>query len=210
MSVDKFGRLYENMRRFAAASGSSLRRPPALGFKFTPENDYDIDNRRLTNVLDPVNSSDVLNLKYYLSKKNNCSDDRLLEVGIPSGETDATNKAYVESIIRDSETSMRTYMDMLARDGHTVHYAVERNINGIIANIIPSVVKTMVLKLVRKNDMLIADLKTKFESFAPQVTSIQKEISTKIQNSIKIAVEESTKEWNITIEGLKVQLYSFE
>ncbi|KAF5301648.1 hypothetical protein FQA39_LY10695 [Lamprigera yunnana] len=131
-------------------------------------------------------------------------------VGIPSSETDATNKAYVDSAIRDSKTSTRAYMDMLARDGETdmrthymayfdntnaetgkivekinsVHYAVERDINGIIANIIPSVVKTMVLELVRENDMLKADLKTKFDSFTPQVVSIQKEILTKIPNSI--------------------------
>ncbi|KAF5291680.1 hypothetical protein FQA39_LY14317 [Lamprigera yunnana] len=110
--------------------------------------------------------------------------DRLLEVGIPFGETDATNKAFVDSIIRDRETRIRTYMDMLARDGETamrthytayfdntnaemrkivekiniVHYAVEGDINGIIANIIPSVVKMMLLERVRENDMLIADL----------------------------------------------------
>ncbi|KAF5272332.1 hypothetical protein FQA39_LY07933 [Lamprigera yunnana] len=180
--------------------------------------------------MDPVNSSDVLNLKYYLSSRNNC----LLEVGIPSSETEATNKAYVNSTTRDSETSMRAYMDMLARDSevtmrthytayfdntnaemgkisekiNSVHYAVERDINGIIANIIPSVVETMVLELVRENDMFIADLKTKFDSFTPQVVSIQKEILTKIPNSIKIAVEESTKERNIIINDLKAQLYN--
>ncbi|KAF5276255.1 hypothetical protein FQA39_LY06604 [Lamprigera yunnana] len=125
MSVDKFGRLYENMRRGAAASGSFLRSPSGLSFKLTPENDYDMDNRRLTNVIDPANSSDVLNLKYYLSSKNNCGGRRLLEVGIPSSETDAGNKANVNSTIRDRKTSMRAYMDILARDGETTmrtHY----------------------------------------------------------------------------------------
>ncbi|KAF5282287.1 hypothetical protein FQA39_LY17649 [Lamprigera yunnana] len=147
----------------------------------------------------------------------------------PIYQTDATNKAYVNLTIRDNNTSMRAYMDMRARDGETtmrthytayfdnanaemgkiveiinsVHYAVERDINGIIANIIPSVVKTMILELVRENGMLIVDLKTRFDSFTPQVVNIQKEILTKITNSIKIAIEESTKESNIIIGDLK-------
>ncbi|KAF5279242.1 hypothetical protein FQA39_LY18314 [Lamprigera yunnana] len=87
-------------------------------------------------------------------------------------------------------------------------FSEERDINGIIANITPSMVNTMVLELVRENDMLIADLKTKFDSFTPQVVSIQKEILTKIPNSIKIAVEESTNETNIITDDLKTQLYN--
>ncbi|KAF5284389.1 hypothetical protein FQA39_LY17064 [Lamprigera yunnana] len=135
------------------------------------------------------------------------------------GEEGERTKAYVDSTIRDSETSMRTYMDTLDGDSeaamrthytdntnaemgkivekiNSVHYAVERDINGIIANIIPSVVKTIVLELVRENDMLIADLKTRFDSFTPQMMNIQREILTKIPNSIKITIDESTKEWN--------------
>ncbi|KAF5289941.1 hypothetical protein FQA39_LY14950 [Lamprigera yunnana] len=192
---------------------TSLRGPPGLGFKLTPENDYDMENRRLTNVMDPANSNDVLNLKYYLSSRNYFDGSRLLEVDTLSSEMDATNKAYVDSTIRDIETSMRTYMDMFARDSeaamrthytvyfditnaemeknfkkiNSVHYAVERDINGIIANIIQSVVETIMLEL---------------------VVNIQREILTKIPNSIKIAVEESTKERDIIIGDLKAQLYN--
>ncbi|KAF5287256.1 hypothetical protein FQA39_LY15984 [Lamprigera yunnana] len=85
---------------------------------------------------------------------------------------------------------------------------IKRDINGIVANIIPSVVKTMVLELVRENDKLISDLKTRFDSFTPQVVNIQREILTKIPNSIKIAVEESTKERDIIIGDFKAQLYN--
>ncbi|KAF5291668.1 hypothetical protein FQA39_LY14305 [Lamprigera yunnana] len=145
------------MRHVGATSGSSLRGPPGLGFKLTSENDYDIDNRRLTNVMDPANSSNVLDLKYYLS-----SGSRLLEVGIPSSKTDAIYKSYVDSTIRDSETTMRTHytayfdntnaeMGIIIEKINSVHYTVEGDINGIIANIIPSMVKTMVLELVREN-----------------------------------------------------------
>ncbi|KAF5277232.1 hypothetical protein FQA39_LY18519 [Lamprigera yunnana] len=105
---------------------------------------------------------------------------------------------------------METYRHRPGYIFHEQYYVswIKRDINGIIANIIPSVVKTMVLELVRKNDMLIADLKTKFDSFTSQMVRIRKEILTKIPNSIKIAVEESTKERNIIIEDLKVQLYN--
>ncbi|KAF5269111.1 hypothetical protein FQA39_LY08781 [Lamprigera yunnana] len=205
------------MRRVEAASGTSLRGPTGLGVKLTPENNYDMENRRLTNVMDPANSSDVPTLKYYLSSRNKFGGSRLLEVGTPSSKTDATNKTYVDLTVRDNETSMRTYMNMLDRDGKTamrthytpyfdntnteigkivdkindVHYAVERDINGIIGNIIPSVVKTMVLNC-----------------FTPQAMNIQREILTKIPNSIKIAVEEFTNERNTIIGNLKAQLYN--
>ncbi|KAF5278196.1 hypothetical protein FQA39_LY18384 [Lamprigera yunnana] len=109
----------------------------------------------------------------------------------------------------------RQYIEKLFVDGsgptvdfnYGIHYDSHKKV-GLwnIANIIPSVVKMMVLELVRENDMLIADLKTKFDSFTPQVVSIPKEILTKIPNSIKIAVEESTKERNIIVDDLKAQL----
>ncbi|KAF5280000.1 hypothetical protein FQA39_LY05381 [Lamprigera yunnana] len=147
---------------------------------------------------------------------------------------DSTNKAYVDSAIRDNETNMRTYMDMLTQDGeaamrthytayfdnanaemgkidekiNSVHYAVERDINGIIANIIPSVLKTMVPELVREDDMLISDLKTRFDSFTPRMADIQKEILLNIPNSIKIAVKEPTNERDIITEDLKTELYN--
>ncbi|KAF5298082.1 hypothetical protein FQA39_LY11850 [Lamprigera yunnana] len=175
---NKFGGLHENMRRVVAASGTSLRVPPGLGFKLTPENDYDMENRRLANVMDPANSNDVLNLKYYLSSSNYFGGSRLLEVGTPCSKMDATNKAYVDSAIRDNKTNTRTYMDMLTRDGeaamrthyttyfdnanaemgkivekiNSVHYAAKGDINGIIAHIIPSVVKTMLLELLHSSN----------------------------------------------------------
>ncbi|KAF5286687.1 hypothetical protein FQA39_LY16170 [Lamprigera yunnana] len=213
MSVDKFGRLYENMRRVAAASGSSLRGPPGSAFKLTPENDYDMDNRRLTNIMDHANSSDVLNLKYYLSSRNKCGGSCLLEI-LPY---EIARRAYAPICICSLEMA-RHYtayfhntnaeMRKIVVKINSVHYAVERDINEIIANIIPSVVKTMVLELVRENDMLIAELKTRFISFTPQVMNIQKENLTKIPNSTKIAVEESTKERNIIVGDLKAQLYN--
>ncbi|KAF5283593.1 hypothetical protein FQA39_LY17295 [Lamprigera yunnana] len=102
-------------------------------------------------------------------------------------EMDATNKAYVDSAIQDSKTCMRIYMDILARNSeaamrthytayfdntnakmgkivekiNSVHYAVECDINGIIANTIPLMVKTMVLELVRKNEIAHSGFKDK-------------------------------------------------
>ncbi|KAF5306651.1 hypothetical protein FQA39_LY08840 [Lamprigera yunnana] len=200
------------MRRVAVASGTSLRRPPSLGFKLIPENDYDMENRRLANVMDSANSNDVLNLKYYLSSRNYFGGSRLLEA-IRDNET--SMRAYINMLTRDGEAAMRmhykTYFDnanaqmwKIVEKINSNNYAVEHDINGIIANKIPSVVKTMVLELVREK----VDLKTRFGSFNSRVANIQKEILAKIPDLIKIAVEESTKERDIIIDDLKAQLYN--
>ncbi|KAF5288117.1 hypothetical protein FQA39_LY15504 [Lamprigera yunnana] len=193
------------MRRVAAASGTSLRGSPGLGFKLTPENDYDMDNRRLANVMNGANSNDVLNSKYCLSSRNYFGGSRLLEVGTPSSEMDATNKTCVDSAIRDSETSMRTYMDMLARDSdpamrthytayfdntnaergkivekiNSVHYAVERDINGIIANIIPSVILIQI-----ETTMLLQSAPSSSETDSK---SVEEKTTQSLEKSVELA-----------------------
>ncbi|KAF5299543.1 hypothetical protein FQA39_LY11545 [Lamprigera yunnana] len=71
--------------------------------------------------------------------KNYFGRSRLLEVGASSREMDATNKAYVNSAIRD-KTIMRTYVDMLTRDGAAAmrtHYtAYFDNANPEMAKIV--------------------------------------------------------------------------
>lgn len=56
MSVDVFGRQLEKN------AGASDRGPPGIGFKVTADGNYDIDNKRLCNVLDPVNQNDAATL----------------------------------------------------------------------------------------------------------------------------------------------------
>lgn len=56
MSVDVFGRQLEK----SAAAGS--RGPPGVGFKFTVDGHYDIDNKRLCNVANSVQQNDAVTL----------------------------------------------------------------------------------------------------------------------------------------------------
>lgn len=56
MSIDVFGR---NLKR----GGESNRGPPGIGYKFTLDSQYDIENKRLCNVANPKNSHDAVNLK---------------------------------------------------------------------------------------------------------------------------------------------------
>lgn len=57
MSVDVFGRQLEK------SAGASTRGPPGVGFKITSDVQYDMDNKRLTNLSDPVNQNDAVTLK---------------------------------------------------------------------------------------------------------------------------------------------------
>ena len=57
MSVDVFGRQLEK-------SGTvSNRGPPGVGFKITAEGQYDMDNKRLVNLSDPVDQNDAATVK---------------------------------------------------------------------------------------------------------------------------------------------------
>lgn len=62
MSVDVFGR--QLTRKSWAKSGlPGSRGPPGDGFKFTIDGQYDIDNKRLCNLADPVEQNDAVSLK---------------------------------------------------------------------------------------------------------------------------------------------------
>lgn len=76
MSVDKFGRDF--------GLGNEARKgPPGTGFKLTPDGNYDIQFKTLTNVADPVNTQDAANLntlkvlgKTCLRRFNDDDDDK--------------------------------------------------------------------------------------------------------------------------------------
>jgi len=60
MSVDKFGR---------STASSSYRKlhnqgPPGKGFKLTSEGNYDLENKILSNVQEPIDGNDAATLKY--------------------------------------------------------------------------------------------------------------------------------------------------
>lgn len=58
-TIDKFGR-----RRGSANESLVVRGPPGLGFNLTTDNHFDIQNKRLKNVGEPVDSRDCVTLSY--------------------------------------------------------------------------------------------------------------------------------------------------
>ena len=57
MSIDVFGRQLERSQ--------AERGPAGIGFNFTQEGQFDVENRRLCNVGDPVLVDDAINLKTF-------------------------------------------------------------------------------------------------------------------------------------------------
>lgn len=67
MSVDKFGRFEASSGQLNSAVGSNnssssrvLRGPPGQGFKLTDNGDYDMENKRLTNIGVPRDDGDAI------------------------------------------------------------------------------------------------------------------------------------------------------
>ena len=56
MSIDVFG-------RSLSSSSKVARGPPGIGFNLTEKGDFDLENKKLCNVADPVDEGDAVNLK---------------------------------------------------------------------------------------------------------------------------------------------------
>ncbi|KAK4886134.1 hypothetical protein RN001_002405 [Aquatica leii] len=147
MSVDKFGRLYENTRRAA----TNQREPPGVGFILTGDNNYDMKNRRLINVGNPIDSHNALNLKHYLSSKCDFDGNRLTQVGDPKDNADATNKAYVGDIVRKHEARIYESTEVYVNKRiNGIQLVISSDINGIVANTIPNTVKTLMNEMIKE------------------------------------------------------------
>lgn len=95
MSIDKFG-------RYHAALRGGRQGPPGLGFTLSNDGHFDIRNKRLANVADPVNESDVITLKHYLNTKYDFDLKRLVNLAGPQSDTDGVNKMYVDHACRSA------------------------------------------------------------------------------------------------------------
>lgn len=99
MSIDKFGR----RKRGAKATPG----PKGVGFKLTPDGQYDMEDKRLVNVADPVQDKDAVNVKtlrsasaIFMQSKDgvyNANSKKIINVKDPSSANDAANKKYVDS-----------------------------------------------------------------------------------------------------------------
>lgn len=105
MSVDKFGRYSDQgIRSRSNAKGDRL--------PVTPNGDYDIGNKRLQFVNDPIESKDAVNLQTLLletsnslklndGKDYNCGSRKLTEVGPPEHFDDAVNVNYIVRVLSE-------------------------------------------------------------------------------------------------------------
>lgn len=126
MTVDKFGRRSQR--------GRAIRGPKGEGFNLTPQGNYDMRNKRLENVDDPVDERDALNLKTFNagivkfmisdSKVFNAQTKRITNIADPEIASDCATKQYVDKkvINRDlSEGSGKRHKEPLA-DKDTLTY----------------------------------------------------------------------------------------
>lgn len=61
MSVDIFGRGIGG--ELSQTVNKVIRGPPGVGFKYTADEQYDVERKRLCNVAEPVNDEDAVNLR---------------------------------------------------------------------------------------------------------------------------------------------------
>lgn len=95
MSIDKFGRYhpYSRYRGSGAGEGS-----PGIGITLTDYGDFNIENKRLTNVADPKDDADCVNKRSALTLDDNDSfnarNKRIIALADPMAKHDAVNLQY--------------------------------------------------------------------------------------------------------------------
>lgn len=101
MSIDKFGR-----RSFS--NSKAMRGPKGEGFKLTPLGHYDIENKKLSNLSDPTELLDAVNLSTLnkaqiksltIDNNNICSakDAIIANIASPKNDGDAVNLKYLHN-----------------------------------------------------------------------------------------------------------------
>lgn len=76
MSIDKFGRFKHKNTRIIPIR----QKNPNYGFKLTPDGDFDMENKRIRNVLEPIESNDAINKKYLDGYVRKETDDNYFKI----------------------------------------------------------------------------------------------------------------------------------
>lgn len=105
MSIDVFGRQLER-------SGGSLRGPPGVGFRLTPDGNFDIERKRICNLGEPIQPNDAVDLntlRLIIQKEVNRLSLKLKEISdaVEKHETILqTLSTVVQSLKNDSRRSV--------------------------------------------------------------------------------------------------------
>lgn len=107
MSVDVFGR---NLKKSEGGRG-----PPGIGFKITTDGNYDMENRRISNLASPIQSNEAVNLSTLHQEI-----DKVLEITarLKSDQNDLDDKVenYRDDIdikLRQLDDEIRTIKDIV-------------------------------------------------------------------------------------------------
>ena len=123
------------------------RGPPGVGFKLTSDGNYDVDNKKLTNVATPTTNADAATKKYiddhivnvhqtgYLKKDGseemtgdlNVGGHKIRNVAAPTTQTGVTTKKYVDDGL-NSKVANSQVMTNDAEAGKLVKYLPDKGI----------------------------------------------------------------------------------
>jgi hypothetical protein len=105
---------------------------PGIGFKLTHDNNYDMDNKRLTNVNKPIESNDAINKEYFQDRLNRL----LANVHRKNEDIDMNNKAIKNlswpNDINDAVPKKYLYQNVLLLDNKiNSFYAKDKKIVNV-------------------------------------------------------------------------------
>ena len=130
-----------------ASGAPGQRGPPGIGFKLTSDGNYDIDNKKLTNVATPTTNADAATKKYiddhignvhqtgYLKKDGsvamtgdlNVGNHKITNLATPTTQTGATTKKYVDDGL-NLKVAQSQVMTSDAEVGKLVKYLPDKGI----------------------------------------------------------------------------------
>uniref|UniRef100_A0A1Y1MVN7 Uncharacterized protein n=1 Tax=Photinus pyralis TaxID=7054 RepID=A0A1Y1MVN7_PHOPY len=125
--MDKFGRSHTH-----AQFGKLLK----TKFSITDDT-INVENKRLSNVVDPIERHDALTLQHYLSTRLNLNGNRLMNLADPVDDRDAINKGYLTQYMQIAKApvdSLRNYVAVLEEElkavKETLHKLIEDAAGG--------------------------------------------------------------------------------